>query len=397
MGQEVTREELLERVRQIAPVVRAHADQGEQQRHLADPVVEAIREAGLYQMLVPRELGGLQVDPLTLYLVVEALAAIDGSTGWCMFINGAAPISAMFLQDDAAQSIFGNGAHDILSGTVFPFGRAVKCDGGYRVSQRGNYASGCWHATWHLAVCNIYEDADSPPRIGPSGAPDLMFVHLPYSQVTILDTWDVSGLCATGSHDTLIEDVFVPEAFTWTVGLEARRGPKFEAPTYRFPFMGFFSWPMSAVALGIAQAAIDEIAGLSLRKTPRLATSTLHQRPLFQVQFAQAVALVNSARAWLHTVIRGISEKTLHGEPVSLEDRAECLLAATNATRSAAAAIELVYTAGGGSANYRRSPLQRQMRDIHAVTQHIGTAPAQYETSGRMLLALPADNPLVLL
>jgi indole-3-acetate monooxygenase len=397
MGQEVTREELLERVQQIAPVVREYADQGEQQQHLADPIVDAIREAGLYQMLVPRELGGLQVDPLTFYLVVEALARMDGSTGWCMFINGGGPISGMFLQDDAAESIFCDGAQTILAGTVFPLGQAVRCDGGYRVSQRGNYASGCWHATWHLALCSIYEDGNSSPRIGPSGAPDLMFVHLPRSQVRILDTWDVSGLCATGSHDTIIENVFVPEAFTWKVGLETRRGRRYEAPTYRFPFMGFFSWPMSAVALGIAQAAIDEIAGLSLLKTPRLATGTLHEKPLFQVQFAQAVALVNSARAWLHAVISKVSEKTAYGKPISIQDRAECLLAATNATRSAAAAVELAYTAGGGSANYRRSPLQRQMRDIHAVTQHIGTAPAQYETSGRMLLALPPDNRLILL
>jgi indole-3-acetate monooxygenase len=397
MVQEVGREELLERVQQIAPVVREYADRGEQQRHLADPIVKAIREAGLYQMLVPRELGGLQVDALTFYLVVDALARIDGSTGWCMFINGGGPISAMFLQDDAAETIFRNGAHTIIAGTVFPFGRAVPCDGGYQVYQRGNYASGCWHATWHLAACNIYEDGKDAPRIGPSGTPDLMFVHLPRTQVQILDTWDVSGLCATGSHDVVIENVFVPEAFAWKFRLEAPRGRRYEAPMYRFPFMGFFSWPVGAVALGIAQAAIDEIAGLSHLKTPRLATSTLHEKPLFQVQFAQAVALVNSARAWLHAVISKLWEKTVHGEPVSIQERAEGLLAATNATRSAAAAVEIAYTAGGGSANYRRSPLQRQMRDIHAVTQHIGTAPAQYETSGRMLLGLPPDVPLILL
>jgi indole-3-acetate monooxygenase len=148
MAQEVSREELLERVQQIAPVVREHADQSEQQRHLADPIVEAIRDAGLYRMVVPRELGGLQVDAVTFYMIVEALARIDGSTGWCMFINGGGPISAMFLQGDTAESIFGNGARTILTGTVFPFGRAVPCDGGYRVSQRGSYASGCW---CHLA------------------------------------------------------------------------------------------------------------------------------------------------------------------------------------------------------------------------------------------------------
>jgi indole-3-acetate monooxygenase len=179
MVHEVTREDLLERVQQIVPVIREHADCGEQQRHLADPIVEALRDAGLYHMVVPRELGGLQVDPLTFYQVVEALARIDGSTGWCMFINGGAPISTMFIRDDAAESIWTDGARAIMSGTVFPFGRAVPCAGGYRVSQRGVYASGCWHATWHLACCNIYEDGAAAPRINPSGMQELLFVHLP--------------------------------------------------------------------------------------------------------------------------------------------------------------------------------------------------------------------------
>jgi alkylation response protein AidB-like acyl-CoA dehydrogenase len=397
MPQEVTREELLERLQPIAPVVREHADWGEQHGHLADPIVEAICDADLYRMLVPRELGGLEVDPLTFYQVVEALARIDGSTGWCMFINGGGPFSAMFLRDEAAESILGNGTCAIMAGTVFPFGRAVPYAGGYRVTTHGVYASGCWHANWFLAACNIYEDGGAAPRLAPSGMPELVFVYLPRAQVRILDTWDVSGLCATGSHDIVIENVFVPEPFVWKVAPGVPKGPRYSAATYRFPFMGLFSWPMSAVALGIAQAAIDEISGLSRHKTPRLATVTLHEKPLFQTQFAQAVALANSARAWLHAVIGRLWEKSVRGEAVSPKDRAAGLLAATNATRSAAAAIELAYTAGGGSANYRRSPLQRHMRDIHAVTQHIGTSPAQYETSGRMLLGLPPDTPLILL
>jgi indole-3-acetate monooxygenase len=227
--------------------------------------------------------------------------------------------------------------------------------------------------------------------------PEVVVVHLPRAQVQILDTWEVSGLCATGSHDVIIENVFVPEAFVWKFGFEASRGAHFSAPVFRFPFLGFFSWPIGAVALGIAQGAIDDIAKLSQYKTPRLATGMLREKPLFQTEFAQAVALVHSARAWLHAVITKLAEKTACGEALSLEERAEGLLAATNATRNAAAAVELAYTAGGGSANYRRSPLQRRMRDIHAVTQHIGTAPAQYEASGRMLLGLPPDQPLILL
>ncbi|HEV8713027.1 MAG TPA: acyl-CoA dehydrogenase family protein [Candidatus Binatia bacterium] len=120
MTQEVIREDLLERVQQLTPVIREHADRGEQERHLADPVVAALQEAGLYRMLVPRELGGLQVDPLTFYQVVEALARVDGSTGWCMFISGSAPLSVGFLQGEAAEAMCGKGTRMIQSATIFP-------------------------------------------------------------------------------------------------------------------------------------------------------------------------------------------------------------------------------------------------------------------------------------
>src|SRR5688572_6899390 len=126
--------------------------------------------------------------------------------------------------------------------------------------------------------------------------------------------------------------------------------------------MGLFGWPIGAVALGIAQGAIDEIMRVAQRKTPRLATSRLREQWLSQTQLAHAVALVSSARSWLHAIVSRIWERALQGEATFVE-RAEFLLAATNATRSSAAAVELAYTAGGGIANYRKSPLQRQLRD----------------------------------
>src|SRR5215475_14929429 len=119
MAHSVTCEDLLTRVQQLAPVLRAHADQGERERHLMDPVVEALQDAGFYHLLVPRTLGGLQVDPLTLYTVVEAVAREDGSTGWCLFINGCAPISAAFLGAEAAAALYGPDRHTIMAGTTF--------------------------------------------------------------------------------------------------------------------------------------------------------------------------------------------------------------------------------------------------------------------------------------
>ena len=397
MAHAVTCEDLLTRVQELAPLIREHADRGERERHLMDPVVEALQDAGLYHMLVPRTLGGLQVDPLTLYQVIEAVARVDGSTGWCLFINGCAPISAAFLSDDAAEAIYGHGARTIMAGAVFPYGRAVPLAGGYRVSGRWAYARGCWHSTWFLAFCHIYADGATTPQATPAGAPEVIIVHLPRAQIQILDTWDVSGLAATGSHDVVVEEVFVPDAFVRSLGPQVPRGSHFCDAPYRFPFAGFFSWPMAAVALGIAQAALDEITQMAMHKTPRQVTGTLREQPLFQMQLAQAVALVRSARAWLHEVITTVWGQTRRGEVVPVEERAAFLLAATNATRSAAAAVELAYTAGEGSANYRRSPLQRQMRDIHAVTQHVSTAPKQYVASGQMLLGLSPNHQTVLL
>jgi alkylation response protein AidB-like acyl-CoA dehydrogenase len=383
MADVVTREGLLVQVQHLAPVIRAHADAGERERHLADPVVHALQDAGFYRMLVPRALGGMQVDPLTLYHVVEAVAREDGSTGWCLFINGCAPISAAFLGAEAAAALYGPDRHTIMAGTTFPRGRAIPCPGGYRVSSR--------------AFCHVYDDGAAAPRPTSTGEPAIVVVHLPRAQIQILDTWDVSGLVATGSHDVLVEDVFVSDAFVWQLRPQMPRGPHFSDALYRFPFLGLFSWPMAAVALGIAQRALDEITAMALAKTPRLGTGTLREQPLFQLQLAQAVAHVRSARAWLHEVMTAVWEQTLSGAAVAVEDRAALQLAATNATHSAAAAVDLAYTAGEGSANYRRCPLQRQLRDIHAVTQHVGTAPRQYAASSRLLLGLPPDNPLFLL
>jgi alkylation response protein AidB-like acyl-CoA dehydrogenase len=159
MGPEVSREELLERVRQIAPIIREYADLGERQRHLADPIVEAVRDAGLYKMIVPRDLGGLQVDPLTFYMVVEALARIDGSTGWCMFINGGGPISAAFLEDAAAESIFGAATQTIIAGSVFPSGGQWHATAatGYRSAGAMQAGVGIRRGTWAFAMSSRKE------------------------------------------------------------------------------------------------------------------------------------------------------------------------------------------------------------------------------------------------
>jgi alkylation response protein AidB-like acyl-CoA dehydrogenase len=245
-------------------------------------------------------------------------------------------------------------------------------------------------------MCHVFDDGQR--RLTSNEEPEVRAFFVPTPQVTILDTWEVSGLAGTGSHDVVIDAAFVPEAYTCAFGVGmAPCSTYYQGPLYRFPLYAVFALPISAVALGIAQGAIDTCMEWLQTQMQGEMAAVLTNRPLLPLRLSEAVALVRSARAWLHTSLQQVWDAMEpHGE-VLLDERANILLAAANATRSAATAVDLVYTVAGARANFRRSPLQRALRDIHAVTQHMGTAPQQFESAGRMLLGLPPLQPLILI
>ena len=388
-------EALLNAIGTLEPFIRHHADDTERHRRLALPVVRALTDAGIFRMCVPLALGGLEVPPLTFYRGVDAVARLDGSTGWCTFIGGSDGLVGAYLAHQTAEEIFGRDPRVVLAGSVAPAGSATVVEGGYRVSGRWPYASGSQHCTWLLGVCHVLEG--DQPRLTATGAPEVRAVLLPAAQATIWeDTWEVSGLVGTGSHDFSLAQVFVPEAYTCRFGPGMPRGPHYQGPLYRFPFVGVFRLPVSAVALGIAQGAIEACLALAPAKRAILGTGVLRDQPLFQARIAEAVALVRSARAWLHMAVQQAWATTVASGTATVAERTDLLLAAVHATHSAAAAVQLVYTGAGGTANYRHSVLQRALRDVHAVTQHIGTAPQQYEDAGRMVLGLEPLQPMLL-
>jgi alkylation response protein AidB-like acyl-CoA dehydrogenase len=282
----------------------------------------------------------------------------------------------------------------VTAGVILPYGKAEVRDGGYTVSGRWSYASGVQHCAWIFTLCNVF-DGEQMRRLE-NGEPEVYVVFLPTAQVTILDTWQVSGLAGTGSQDVEIMQAFVLEKYVCPLNLSpSAHGKHFRIPLYRYPFLVLGFPPIGAIALGIAQGAVEACLNLAQAKRPSGASDLLRDQPVFQVRLAEAVALVRSARAWLHTSIQQACEaQDIRGQ-VSFAERTDVLLAATNATRSAAAAVDILYTAGGGTANYRHSPLQRALRDVHAVTQHWGTAPRQFESAGRMLVGLQPLNPMI--
>jgi indole-3-acetate monooxygenase len=387
---------LLTAISSLEPLIRAHADEAEHNRRLSPVVVTALAEAGIFRMYTPETLGGMEVDPLTFYRVVEAIARIDGSTGWCVFIAGGNPLLGAYLGDQAAEEVFGRDPHAITAGVVLPYGTAVVGDGGYRVSGHWSYGSGCQHSTWIFCACHVF-DSDQR-RLTEDGEPEVRFCFVPAAQVSIVENWDVSGLAGTGSHDVVLDRVFVPAPYTCAFGPGMTpQGRHYQSPLYRYVLYASFALPISAVALGIAQGALDVCLELVQTKRASGTTIQLREQPMFQVRLAEAAALVRSARAWLHTAVQQAWGTLWASGQVSSAERADLLLAAAHATRSAAAAVDILYTLAGATANYRRSPLQRALRDIHAATQHMGTAPQQYESAGRMLLGLQPLQPLILL
>jgi hypothetical protein len=232
-GESADFDRLLSAVRTLEPLIREHADAAAQQRHLSPPVVTALAEAGIFRMYTPRAFGGFEVDPLTFFGVVEALAGIDASTGWCVFIAGGNPLLGAYLADQAAAEVFGRDPLVVTAGVVFPFGKAEVCDGGYRVSGRWAYACGCQHCTWIFCACQVVEVDHM--RLTAEEAPKVRLFFVSTRQVTIVDTWEVSGLAGTGSHDVVFEHVFVPTAFTrpFGPGMEPQ-GTHYQSPLYRY-------------------------------------------------------------------------------------------------------------------------------------------------------------------
>ncbi|HVN83836.1 MAG TPA: acyl-CoA dehydrogenase family protein [Candidatus Binatia bacterium] len=379
----------IEAARALADGIRERADDIERDRRLPAELVTAMAEAGLFRLCVPRELGGGEVDVATLVRAIEEVAYADGSAGWCVMIAATSGLVSGYLAPSVAREIYGS-VHSISGGVFAPLGKATAVDGGYRVSGRWAFASGCEHCTWLMGGCVVYDD--DTPRLLPNGMPNSRMMLFPGSDVQIIDTWTVAGLRGTGSHDMAVGELFVPA--DRSVALITDR-PRESGPLYTFPVFGLLALGIAGVALGIARSAIDELARLAMAKTPSGSRRKLADRAIVQMRVAEAEALLRSARAFLLDTIGETWDAARSEGAISVHQRALLRLAATNAAVTCAKAIDLMYDAGGGSSIYASNPLQRCFRDIHVVTQHMMVGPATYELTGRFFLGLDADTSML--
>jgi alkylation response protein AidB-like acyl-CoA dehydrogenase len=293
---------------------------------------------------------------------------------------------AAYLPAAAAREVWGDPA-GVVGGVFAPMGTALAGEGEFSVTGRWRFASNVDNCDWLMGGCVVL-DGDRP-RTLPGGRPDVRLMLFPAGDVEVIDTWSVSGLRGTGSHDMVVTGIVVPAERSASLITD---GPVAGGPLYAFPPFGLLAASIAAVALGTARGALDDLAALAREKTPTMGTRTLAERAGTQARVAQAEAALAAARALLHESIERAWEAARAGGSIPLELRARLRLAATHAVEASAAAVDAAYNLAGGTAIYESGPLQRRFRDVHAATQHMLVGPATWEVAGRVLLGLDVDD-----
>jgi alkylation response protein AidB-like acyl-CoA dehydrogenase len=381
---------LIQSVGRIAQIFREHAASNERDRRLALPVVEEMKAAGLFRMWTPRAFGGFEMDPVSVMQVVEEVTRLDSAAGWNLQLStGIVPFFAWF-PDQGVEEVWGEGPDLILGGTLFPPGSAVPVEGGYRVSGRWPFVSGCHHASWFLGPALVMEG--SQPHRGADGNPVQLMVVYRGRDAEIVDTWHTVGMRGTGSHDVIVKDLFVPTRHATVLAPLTKPAKGFEGPLYHLTIWTAVA-ALAAPALGIARAAIDALIDLSRKKTPNYTQTALRDRPVVQSQVAYAEATLGAARAYLHHSLRQAWESAVHGQMISQEQKINIQLASSFAMQEAAHAVDLVHAAAGTSAIRLEQPFERHFRDIHVLTQHAFASAGRYESVGKLLLGIDTDWP----
>jgi len=367
----------MEAAERLAPMAAEHADESERERTLTPAVAAALAASPIPSMLVPASLGGGERSPAEMVAALERLALADGSTAWCAMVAATSGLVAAYVEPEFGREAFAPPA--VAGGVYAPMGRAARDGDDYVVSGRWPFTSGCKHATTLMGGAIVDENGGASVRA----------MVYPAGEATVHDTWDVTGLRGTGSHDTEVTDLRVPAGHTAALGSDR---PRHDGALYAFPPFGLLALGIAAVSIGIARGAVDELVELATQKKPGGSKRTLAERAPVQAAVAEAEATVASARALVAEAIEEAWGAAAGEGEIHVGGRAKLRLAATHATRSAKAAVALMHEAGGGSAIYARSPLERRFRDIHTASAHAMVSPASLELVGRIRLGLETDT-----
>ena len=369
-------------VRELAPTISARSAEIESGRRIPPDLLDQLIAAGLFRMLTPRSHGGLEIAlPLSME-IIETVAAADGATGWTVMIGSESPMLLALLPRNRFDQIYSAGPDVIIGGGFAPRGQAELGKNEYLVNGRWAFASGCQHSSWLVGNCVVTQDGQPRPGLLP-GSNEIRAMLFRHDRAKIIDTWDVNGMRGTGSHDIEVKNLRVPADDSLDIFLGS---PCLPGPLYKAPVVSF-ALHIGAVGIGIARHALTDIIALVQTNKKRLYTgSTIAESPLFHDRLAHAETSLRAARELLMAESRAVWESSLAGQSPTPPEMARMIGSVTWAAQTAASIVDTCYTAGGGTAPYNSSPLQRHLRDIHTLTQHAAVNESMLTRAGAFLI-----------
>ncbi|MGB0101234.1 MAG: 3-hydroxy-9,10-secoandrosta-1,3,5(10)-triene-9,17-dione monooxygenase oxygenase subunit [Nocardioides sp.] len=363
---------VLDGVRDLLPGIRERADEAERLRVVPEASIKELEEVGFFRLLQPRRFDGFESDPVDFYTAVRDIAGACGSTGWVSSVVGVHPWQVALFTDEAQQAVWGSDTSTRLSSSYAPTGKAVVTDGGFTLSGKWSFSSGCDHCGWVLLGGLVFD--------GDGNVVDFRTFLVPRADYTINDVWHMVGLSGTGSNDIVVEDVFVPDAFTLSMGDTGRCfGPGQEqnaSDLYKLPFHSIFTGTITTPIIGMARGAYAEHVDMQQK---RVRAAYLGEKaaldPFAAVRIARASSEIDAAWALLVANIREEQACVERGEKIPLELRLRVRRDQVLGTQRAIDAIDSLFEASGGRALAQGTYLQRAWRDAHAGRVHAANDP----------------------
>jgi indole-3-acetate monooxygenase len=386
-------EKLAKLVGEIGPSLSQCIDHEAENRRLSTPVFEALKKAGLYKLYLPESLGGLEADPVTTAQLTQQVASFNTAAGWSMMVGNTAAWWCNRLPEKGIEEIYKDGADTFIAGAFHPPMSATPTTDGYIINGRTPLASNVHEAKW-VFVSALVMDGDRPKMI--NDRPVVMGVFLKAANVQIMDTWQTIGMKATDSNDVVANGVFVPAYLTYFLDPSIQPNKFYNATLYKYPAIGVSIVSLiSPVALAVARNAITELKTMAAAKVPFGSAVSMKDRGSVQRKLGMAEAIVQSATAYLHYVLNKYWSKTQNGEILSMEERADLLLASTHTNQSCVQAVDLMYSAAGSTAIYTKNKLSRYMCDMQVIRQHGFSNESRFETAAQVYFGLPPDLPVL--
>ena len=372
---------------QLAPIIKQNSSRINSERQIPSDIAEDLADQGFFRLLLPKSLGGAELEHSKFLDILEIIAESDTSTAWCLNQNNVWSTSATRMPEATATEIWKDQRAVVTNGPPSSTCKATPTKDGHILNGRWNFSSGCTHATWIAALSPI-ANADGSGLVS-TDRKDMKIFLLPKGQVEFVDTWDAQGMRGTSSFGFELTDMFVPLNHTYD---QDDAEPWHNGPHYIIPRTLLFAAGFSTVALATAKASLNiavdfASAGQSGRKQTLMREQSTVQRSI-----GEARAIYSASRAYLRESMSTVWDSACSRGSLTLEERINLRLATTYAIRTAASVVDVCYNLCGSGAIFASNPIQRRFQDIHVITQHLQAHPTNYESAGQFFLGYEPEG-----